>query len=49
MSRIRIVGGKITKTTGGAHSMYSEENIVFNSAKTVTETSDVGITYGEPK
>ena len=29
MSRIRIVGGKITKTTEGAHHMYSEENIFF--------------------
>ncbi len=30
MSRIRIVGGTITKTTQGAHNMYSEENIAFN-------------------
>lgn len=49
MSRIRFVGGNITKTTGGNHNMYSEGNIVYNSGKTVTETSDVGITYGEPK
>ena len=33
MSRIRIVGGTITKTTQGAHNMYSEENIAFNKKK----------------
>lgn len=50
MSRIRIVGGTITKTTGGAHNMYSEENIVFNSGKTITEVGEEnGITFGEPK
>ncbi|ELY2018303.1 hypothetical protein SL053_002223 [Flavobacterium psychrophilum] len=49
MSRIRIVGGKIIKTTGGDYNMYSKGNIVFNAAGAITETSDVGITYGEPK
>lgn len=50
MSRIRIVGGTITKTTGGAHHMYSEENIVFNSGKTITEVGEEnGITFGEPQ
>src|SRR6187402_2873811 len=50
MSRIRIVGGTITKTTGGAHHMYSEENIVFNSSKTITEVGEEnGIVFGEPK
>jgi hypothetical protein len=49
MSRIRLVGGTITKTTGGDHNMYSEGNIVFNSGTTITETNDVGITHGEPK
>jgi hypothetical protein len=50
MSRIRIVGGTITKTTEGAHHMYSEENIVFNSNKTITEVGEEnGIVYGEPK
>jgi len=48
MSRIRIVQGTITKTTGGNYNMYSDGNIVYN-ARTITETSDVGITYGEPK
>jgi hypothetical protein len=50
MSRIRIVGGAITKTTEGAHHMYSEENIVFNSSKAITEVGEKnGIVYGEPK
>ncbi|TRX36222.1 hypothetical protein FNW52_09355 [Flavobacterium sp. ZT3R18] len=50
MSRIRIVGGSITKTTEGAHHMYSEENIVFNSSKAITEVGgENGIVYGEPK
>ncbi|TRX30286.1 GIY-YIG nuclease family protein [Flavobacterium sp. ZT3R18] len=49
MSRIRIVGGKIIKTTGGDYNMYSKGNIVFNAAGAITETSDVGITFGEPK
>lgn len=50
MSRIRTVGGTITKTTAGAHSMYSEENIVFNSGKAITETGEEnGIVFGEPK
>jgi hypothetical protein len=50
MSRIRIVGGTITKTTEGAHHMYSEENIVFNSSKAITEVGEKnGIVYGKPK
>ena len=50
MSRIRIVGGTITKTTEGAHHMYSEENIVFNSSKTITEVGEENrIVFGEPK
>lgn len=49
MSRIRIVSGTITKTTGGDHNIYSDGNIVYNSGKAITETSDEGITYGEPK
>lgn len=48
MSRIRIVGGTITKTTVGDHNIYSDGNIVYSSGKAITETSDVGITYGEP-
>lgn len=50
MSRIRIVGGTITKTTKGAYHMYSEENIVFNSNKTITEVREEnGVVFGEPK
>ncbi|MET3027815.1 hypothetical protein ABXT06_14145 [Flavobacterium sp. UW10123] len=49
MSRIRIVGGTITKTTGGDHNIYSEGNIVYNSGTSVSLTSDAGISYGEPK
>jgi len=49
MSRIRIVGGTITKTTVGDHNMYSDGNIVYTSGKAITETSDAGIVYGEPK
>lgn len=49
MSRIRIVGGTITKTTVGDHNIYSDGNIVYSSGKAITETSDVGINYGEPK
>lgn len=49
MSRIRIVGGTITKTTLGDHNIYSDGNIVYTSGKAITETSDVGIIYGEYK
>lgn len=49
MSRVRIVGGTITKTTGGDHNIYSDGNIVYNSGMSVSLTSDAGITHGEPK
>lgn len=50
MSRIRNVGGMIIKTTVGAHHMYSEENIVFNSNKTITEIGEEnGVVFGEPQ
>ncbi|MFC4477654.1 hypothetical protein [Flavobacterium chungangensis] len=49
MSRVRIVGGTITKTTGGDHNIYSDGNIVYNSGTSVSLTSDTGITHGEPK
>jgi hypothetical protein len=49
MSRIRIVGGTITKTTVGDHNIYSEGNIVYTSGEAITETSDAGIIYGEYK
>ncbi len=49
MSRIRIVQGTITKTTGGDHNIYSEGNIVYNSGTSVSLTSDAAISYGDPK
>lgn len=50
MSRIRIVQGTITKTTAGDHNIYTDGSIVYNSGTTVTQTSDIGINYGdEPK
>jgi len=50
MSRIRTVAGTITKTTKGAHHMYSEENIVFNSNKAITEVGEKnGVVFGKPK
>jgi hypothetical protein len=49
MSRVRIVGGTITKTTVGDHNIYSDGNIVYSSGKEIRETSDAGISYGEPK
>ncbi|MBS7230199.1 GIY-YIG nuclease family protein [Flavobacterium psychroterrae] len=48
MSRIRIVGGKIIKTTGGNYNMYSKGNIVFNAQGAITETAKDGISYNEP-
>jgi hypothetical protein len=50
MSYRLIVGGKITKTTGGDHKMYSEGDIVLNSAKTITITGkQKGVSFGKPK
>ncbi|ENA1795670.1 hypothetical protein ABF176_002517 [Flavobacterium psychrophilum] len=50
MSRTRIVGGKIIKTTGGNHSMYSKGNIVFTAGGTITETGvENGIVFGTPQ
>jgi ASC-1-like (ASCH) protein len=49
MSRIRNVGGKITKTTGGDHNIYSDGNIIDNAVGIISETSDVGISFGTPR
>jgi hypothetical protein len=49
MSRIRIVGGTITKKTGGNHSIYTDGNIVQNAGKAIKETSDKGVTHDKPK
>lgn len=40
MSRIRVVGGKITKHTVGSHNMYAEESIVFHSDKAISEKGE---------
>lgn len=45
-SRTRIVGGSITKTTGGSHHIWGE-NISITSGKTITETAEEGIVYGD--
>lgn len=49
MSRIRVVGGTLTKTTGGNHNIFSDENIVYNAGTKITETSDKGISANDPK
>ena len=50
MSRTRIVKGKYTKVSLKGHSMYSNESIITNATKTVTEKgSEKGISYGEPE
>ncbi|NRS90787.1 hypothetical protein HNQ02_003734 [Flavobacterium sp. 7E] len=50
MSRVRIVGGTITKTSKGAYNMYSDENIVHSSGKAISEVGEEnGITFGDPK
>ena len=50
MSRIRNVGGTITKTTGGDHKIYSEGNIVQNAGGTITETGkEKGVSFGKPE
>ncbi|MWB95125.1 hypothetical protein GON26_12200 [Flavobacterium sp. GA093] len=40
MSRIRIVEGTITKTTGGEHHIYSEGDIVFNAGGRIYLSAD---------
>lgn len=51
MTRIRIVGGKITETTGGDFNIYTKESIIYNAANTITETGvENGVSYsGKPK
>ena len=48
MSRIRIVKGTITKTTGGDHNIFSNGNIVTTSSKRISEEGLQGISYGDP-
>lgn len=47
MSRTRIVGGKITEIVHGDYNIYSEGDIVYNSAKAVTFEGKEGIVYGD--
>ncbi|WP_310556317.1 hypothetical protein [Flavobacterium sp.] len=50
MTRIRNVGGTITKTTGGDHNIYSQGNIVQNAGGTISEIGkEKGVSFGEPE
>ncbi len=50
MSRIRNVGGKIIKTTGGNHKIYSEGNIVQNALGSITEIGEEkGVNFLQPE
>jgi hypothetical protein len=49
MTRIRNVGGKIVKTTGGNHKIYSEGNIVQNAGGSIIETGKDGVSFGTPE
>lgn len=50
MSRTRIVKGSYTKISEKGHSMYSNENIVTNATRTVTEEgAEKGLYWGSPK
>lgn len=50
MSRTRIVKGTYTKISEKGHSMYSNENIVTNASRTVTEEgTEKGLYWGSPK
>lgn len=50
MSRIRIIGGKLTEIVEGDYNIYSEADIVYNSATEVIETGvKNGVSYGNPE
>ena len=50
MTRIRIVGGKIIKTTKGNHNIYSEGSIVQNAGGTISEIGEEkGVSFGKTK
>jgi hypothetical protein len=49
MSRIRIIGGKLTEIIGGDYIIYSAGDIITNSNSTITETATEGTFYGEPE
>lgn len=43
MSRTRIVGGNITKITGGKYKIFAKDNIEFHSNKQVMQNAKDGI------
>ncbi len=49
MSRTRIVGGNITKITGGKYKIFAKDNIEFHSNKQVIQNAKEGIFHGEPE
>lgn len=49
MTKTRNVGGKITETTKGNDTYFAKEDIVHNSQKKVTFTSDKGVALDKPK
>ena len=49
MSRTRIVGGNITKITGGKYKIFAKDNIEFHSNKQVMQNAKDGIFCGEPE
>ena len=49
MSRVRIVGGNITKITGGKYKIFAKDNIEFHSNKQVIQNAKDGIFHGEPE
>ncbi|MBV6881831.1 hypothetical protein NG800_018245 [Epilithonimonas ginsengisoli] len=49
MSRTRFVKGTYTKVSQNGHSMYSNESIISNAVKWVSEVGEkLGISYGAP-
>lgn len=47
--RTRIVKGKITKITQGAHDLFAQEDIVYNSLSNNTEVGESkGISFNDP-
>jgi hypothetical protein len=50
MSRLRIVGGNITKTTGGNYRIFSDDNIEIHSNKMIIQTGqENGVSFGRPE
>lgn len=49
MSRTRIVKGTYTKISEKGHTMYSNESIISNAVKWISEVGEkLGISYGTP-